>query len=60
MQYEYIMDSGREILRRFTASHTTNLREECRHCNYVKFMDYLYGDGIMKREDTMRRMNHAV
>ena len=82
-----ITDSGREILRRFSASRSSNLREECRRCKYVmfcnggciahngsmcqdfmKFMDYLYGEGLkkykayllMKREDIMRRLNHAV
>ena len=42
--------------------------QECRVCKYVKFMDYLYGDGLkkykaylhMKREEILRRLNYAV
>ena len=82
-----ITDSGREILRRLTASRSINLRSECTGCKYktfcnggciahngsmchdfMKFMDYLYGEGIRKykayllkrRDEILYRLGHAV
>ena len=54
-----ITDSGREILREFSESRSSNLRDECRVCKYVKFCNggCIAHNGVMCR-DFMKFMDY--